>query len=63
MRKAVMGSGTSHKFKKVKGKRILVKKNEISSSLTSSQKSPAIHPLPTCLFLNQVLAKRMGSPG
>lgn len=44
--KAVMGSGTSHKFKKIKGKCILVKKSEISSSPTSSQKpqqAPATH--------------------
>ena len=60
---AVMGSGTySHKFKKIKGKCILVKKRflPLSDLLPEAPSSPLLF---TCLFLNQVLAKRMGSPG
>lgn len=59
---AVMGSGTySCKFKKIKGKCILVKRFlPLSDFLPEAPSSPLLF---TCLFLNQVLAKRMGSPG
>ena len=60
--KAGMESWTySHKVKKIKGKYILVKKKDFFLSDFLPEALNSLR-LPTCLFLNQVLAKRMGSP-